>query len=157
MNRMYVKWTLCVMFVLLYLLLLLPLARMSMCSLWYHCCWESIAVCQLKALFVCHVTYVIIIQKQLPVCSYYYRAIIIIIIMRRCVIVQVSYTPSLRGISRSTASYSSSTPSYYQLFPSDSNIIPALVSVLKAYHWRQMTIISEKEDLFLQVRFWVKN
>ena len=54
---------------------------------------------------------------------------------------------------RSHSLMPSSQISYYQLFPSDNNLVTAIVALLEEYEWSQVSIITEKEDLFLQVRY----
>ena len=67
-------------------------------------------------------------------------------------LLQISFTSSARSLKRDTI-MSSSSSSYFQLFPSDDNLASAIISLLKAYNWTQVSIITEKEDLFLKV--WI--
>ena len=56
---------------------------------------------------------------------------------------QVSYTPA--GVSENVVR------NHFQLYHSERNLVPALVAVVKEYGWRQLSILTQNEQPFIQV------
>ena len=57
-------------------------------------------------------------------------------------ILQVSYTP---------AGMAENVLNHFQLYPSENNLALALVAVVKEYGWRQLSILTQNEQPFIQV------
>ena len=56
---------------------------------------------------------------------------------------QVSYTPA--GVTEDVLG------NHFQLYPSERNLALALVAVVKEYGWRQLSILTQNEQPFIQV------
>ena len=56
---------------------------------------------------------------------------------------QVSYTPA--------GEYRTTVGNHFQLYPSERNLALALVAVVKEYGWRQLSILTQNEQPFIQV------
>ena len=56
---------------------------------------------------------------------------------------QVSYTP--------VGDAENAVENHFQLYPSERNLALALVAVVKEYGWRQLSILTQNEQPFIQV------
>ena len=70
--------------------------------------------------------------------------IINIILLVYITFLQVSYSPA--GVAEEAI-----VENHFQLYPSENNLALALLAVVKEYGWRQLSILTQNEQPFIQV------